>query len=369
MLIRRKAPTVVEQIVSHTKASACEEERVEFLPSGSLLLNLAASQKGKNGGWARGRICNPVGDGSSGKTLLCLEACAQVFYKIEKIESKLWPKVKNLSIVYNNIEGVMDMPLEEMYGDEFVDFVEWIPDGNEERDLPMTCEAFGRDLLGRIDKVQEGDCLIYVLDSIDALDSKAGLDRMEKSIKTGKELDGTYGTEKAKYFSSNFFNNLCSKMAGKDVTIFMISQVRHKIDAVAFGEKYYRTGGKALDFYTHQVPWLAQVQKLTNEYKKEKRVYGVTTKARFKRNKVAKPFREVEFDILFDYGIDDIGTCANFLSMEEIRILSPAKSREDFIEMVEEDALLRQSLFDYVEHKWFEIEENTKVKRKNRWED
>ncbi len=364
-VVRRRVVNQIQQPINVCKKNG----RVEFLPTGCLRLNLAASQKGRNGGWARGRVINIVGDGSSGKTLLALEALAQAHYKIRSIKSEIFPPVEKLHLVYNNIEGVMDMPVEEMYGQQFYDAVEWIPDINTIRKSPMTCEAFGRDLLGRIDNIEKGEALIYVADSIDSMDSEAGTKRMDNSIKTGKELDGSYGTEKAKYFSANFFNNLCSKMAGKDVTVFLISQVRQIIDKKAFGEKYYRTGGKSLDFYTHQVVWLAQIQKLTNEYLKEKRVYGVRVAARFKRNKTAIPFREAEFDILFNYGIDNVMSCANCLSMEELRdICSQSfKSREDFVSIAEENVDVMQSLFRTVEEKWFQIEEKTKVVRRNRW--
>lgn len=76
------------------------KERVEFMNTGSILLNLAASQKARSGGWARGRVVNLIGDGSTGKTLLALEAAAQVHYHIKEIRSKLFPRVGNVEIIY-----------------------------------------------------------------------------------------------------------------------------------------------------------------------------------------------------------------------------------------------------------------------------
>jgi RecA/RadA recombinase len=82
---RRRIAKVVGEVKEGAKRPHAigDVNRVEFINSGSTLLNLAASQKGRDGGWARGRIINIVGDGSTGKSLLALEACAQAFYNIQ----------------------------------------------------------------------------------------------------------------------------------------------------------------------------------------------------------------------------------------------------------------------------------------------
>lgn len=337
--------------------------KVDFFNTGLTTLNLAASQSARRG-WARGRVINLVGDGSSGKTLLTLEAFANAFHQFKKqgeLPSKNFPKVTKLILVFNNIEGVMDFPVEEMYGQDFVDAVEWIQS--------ETCEAFGRDYLRRVKALKSGECLMYAADSLDAMVAQAQLDRIEKSVDKDKEEDSSYGTEKAKYFSGGFFNSMCSYMENKDATIFCISQLRENI-GVKFGEKYKRTGGKALDFYTHQVVWLREVEKLSRIFRTQKRVYGVRVHAKFKRSKVAKPFREAHFCILFDYGADDIGCCVDYLfgpKDKKIEWDGETYNRAELISMIENDKEQYEMLVDAVEKDWHEIEEEIKPKRKERF--
>jgi recombination protein RecA len=353
--------------LENTSVAKKENERIDFLDTGCITLNLAASKKGSRGGWARGRIINLVGDGSSGKTWSVLEALANAFHKFKKtgdLESYVFPKVKKLIMVYNNVEGVMDFDLESVFGGDFVKSIEWISS--------KTCEEFGRDVQRRIDNLKSGECLLYVADSLDSMTSSAQKERTEKSLKLDKDEDAAYGAEKAKYFSGAFFNNLCEKQQGKDATIFMISQVRENINAGMYAEKYKRTGGKALDFYTHQVCWLKTKEKLKKTFRGSERVFGVRTSAVFKRNKCAKPFREAEFNILFDYGMDNIGSMIDYLfgpKGKGIEWEGEKMSREELISLIEGSKKDKEKLISMVEKDWEEIENAVKPNRKSRWDD
>lgn len=342
-----------------------KSKRVCFLNTGCILLNLAASQRGLNGGIPRGRIINFVGDGSSGKTLLALEICASAFYNVKKMKSGIYPPVKKIQIVYNNIEGTMDLPIEQMYGEEFCKNVEWIQ--------TITCEDFGKDYMRRLTNLKPGTFLLYVCDSLDATVPRVALQKTIKSIKTDTEEGETFGVEKAKYFSSKFFDRLCGMMSKKDATLICISQVRERI-GMTFGEKYKRAGGKALDFYTHLVLWLSEIQKLTKTYKGHTRVYGVKIRGKFKRSKVAKPFREADFTILFDYGIDDIGTTVDFVYGQAVKSITWNNGKEDikmskseFIEYLEQKPKAFERLIMMMENLWKRIEDKTSVKRKARF--
>jgi recombination protein RecA len=339
-----------------------DDKRVEFLSSGSTMFNLAASGKGVNGGVARGHIANFIGDGSSGKTLHALEVCAWTFYNIQKITSNIFAPVKKMSIVYNNVEGVMDFPVTQMYGKPFVQGVEWIRTG--------AVEAFGRDYTRRVSALKPGEFLLYVLDSWDALTSEKGIARFEIAAKKDAPEDGSFGTEKAKYGSASFFSNICDISESKDTTLIIISQIREKIDTMTFGDKYYRAGGKALDFYTHQCMWLAEAEKLKRTFRGEERVYGIRSKVRVKRNKVAKPFRDAETIFLFDYGIDNILSMINWYYGPKVDKLTFDGTEFDRAGLVKyiEDNKLEEDFSYMVEQEWQEIENAIKPERKQRFE-
>ena len=349
---RRKASssTAAKKIEKRSKRNTCaldEDERVEFLDSGCSPLNLALSGT-VTGGWARGRIFNIVGDGSSGKTLLALELAAYFYYYIKSRKTTLFPKVKKVRVIYNNVETVMDFPVKKMYKKPFVNGIIWRS--------TKTAEAFGRDVGREIMKMNKGTAVLYIVDSLDALKSSASEKRFKKAIKEDKDEDGAYkGAEKAGYFSQSFFNNICDLMDGKDFSLCIISQVRKAI-GVTFGEKEYRTGGKALDFFTHQVAWIRRVKDLEKTIKGDKRTYGTVGEAKIKRSKVSKPKRVAPFHIIYDRGLDDIRSTADAFFKKKKPSWKIGKKKknfrsiEDFILYIEKNNLeeaFKKQLDDY----------------------
>jgi hypothetical protein len=113
---------------------------------------------------------------------------------------------------------------------------------------------------------------------------------------------------KPKYLSREFFPQLCGSIQDKNILVVIISQVRENIQPFSF-EKYTRSGGKAMDFYAHTVLWLATLKKIN---KKGKPV-GVVIKAKTTKSKTPRPFRECQFSIVFDYGVDNIGSNLDYL--------------------------------------------------------
>jgi len=214
----------------------------------------------------------------------------------------------------------------------------------------------GRDVGREIADNQEGECLLYIIDSLDALTSEGGLKRFEDAAEKDKPEKDSFNTEKPKYLSMSFFNNLCAIMKGKDVTLIIISQVRENI-GIQFGETKKRNGGKAMDFYTHNVVWLAVKEKISQTILGKKITTGVVIKAKVKRSKVTKPYKEEDFIILFDYGPDNIASSLAYLYGPEKKELEWNKkkyAREELIKYIEHNNL-QTELAQKVESLWSKI--------------
>jgi recombination protein RecA len=351
---------------------------IEFISTNCIPIDLALSNKGRRGGFARGRIANIVGDGSTGKTLLALETAAWCFYNIRRVKSRIFGKVRRPVIVYNNVEGVMDFPLESMFGTKFAKSIEWI--------RISKAEALGRDLSRRVKKLDKGDFLLYIVDSWDGVKPEEESERYDKEVKDDKTISDGFGLSKQKY-AHEFFRNLTDDIYGedyvtdydykldqKDVTIFITSQVRHKINATKFEKQTYRIGGKAFDFWTHQVIWLYKAGKLEDRSEGKKSVYGIKVRSVVERNKVTPPWKEARFPIVFNHGIDELGSIVDYLYGPQSKNYSfegiKKARKEDFIKEIianDLDDELKQKLVE----EWNKAEEKSaeKHRRRSKYED
>ncbi len=272
---------------------------LQFVSTGCTLLDCALG-----GGFVLGRIANIVGDKSTAKTALATEALINFMMAYPEGVA-----------AYRDSEAAFDLPYAEAMG---------LPSDKVEFGIPInTVEDFERDFDAFLDKqLKERKPGIYVLDSLDALSDEA---EMEQDI--GK---GTYGQGKAKQ-TSRLFRTLKHKIEQSKVLLVIVSQVRENI-GVSFGEKYRRSGGKALDFYASQIMWLAHIGQLKKTVNKVERPYGIKVKASIKKNKVALPFRTAEFSFIFGYGVEDLKACVDWL--KEVNRLKDANI-EDYKEYIE----------------------------------
>lgn len=330
-----RVPRTVRKSDAGGNYFAAPKTDLRFISTGSTMLDLAMG-----GGWCEGRIGNIIGDKSTGKTLQCIEACANFAMK--------YPKGK---IRYRESESAFDDSYAKALGFpvERIDFGEPL----------RTVEDFFRDTQ-KIVKGAKTDELI-VLDSLDALSDDAEIDR--------EVGEGTYGTAKAKMLSE-MFRRLVADIEAKRVTLLIVSQVRDNIGAFGLQRKWTRSGGKALDFYASQVIVLANTGKLVSTFLGQKRATGLKIKASIDKNKVSLPYREALYQIRFGYGLDDAQSMVDFLNetkrLKMVDILpDEVKGYLNYLLEQPRDVMDREmaALKKAVTEVWYEIESKTLTPR------
>jgi recombination protein RecA len=259
------------------------KSKIEFVSTGCTLLDCALG-----GGFAVSRIANIIGDKSTSKTALATETVINFL--------RQYP---DGAAFYREVEAAFDGEYAKSMGLP-LDKVEF---GDPSKPV-ITVEEFARDLGAFVGKrLATNTPGIYVLDSLDALSDEA---EMERDI--GK---GSYGTQKAAKMSE-LFRTCARKIEQTRVLLLIVSQVRENIN-VAFGEKYRRSGGKALDFFASQFCWLTHMKTLKRTVKKVERAYGILVKAAIKKNKVGPPMRECQLEFHYGFGTEDLLTSLHWL--------------------------------------------------------
>lgn len=286
-MARRKMPDPVpdadpEDDLDVESADYFLDPTVETFGSGSTVLDCALG-----GGWPLNRMFNVVGDKSTGKTLIMIEAASQFLMKFGG----------KARVVYAECEAAFDKAYAAALGMP-LSHVRFITD----EEPIFTVEQLEVSLTN----VMESAALptLYMVDSYDALS-----DDKEASMDPGDHA--TYGTGKAKQGSA-MFRRINQKLSRSNMTFGIVSQVRDNI-GVTFGRQHKRNGGKCLDFYATHVVWLAKMKNLQCTRQKIKRVHGVQIKAKVDKNKIGMPHREAEFPIRFGYGIENVISCVDWL--------------------------------------------------------
>lgn len=300
---------------------------LEFIHSGCRTLDLALG-----GGWVEDRVMNIVGDKSTGKTLLCIEACANFALKHKKGRLR-----------YRESEAAFDQPYAQALGMP-VDRIDF-------GDPLETVEDLFEDLEAVVKGARGPE--LYICDSLDALSDRAEMLR---------DMDqGTYGAEKAKKMSQ-LFRRIIRELERRHVTVMIVSQVRSKI-GISFGRSTTRTGGRALDFYASQVLYLAHIGSVVQTVRGTKRPVAIKVKAKVDKNKVGLPFREAEFKIRFGFGIDDAEACVKWLegvkALKEMTKLPAKDYLDDLADLSYGDYCDELAdLHDVVDKHWYSIEKS-----------
>lgn len=335
-------------------ATAKAQER--FVPTGSTLFNLALTGNAKKG-YSVGRVTNIIGDKSTGKTLLAIEA-ARHFIEIPV-------GVVKPMVTYIETEAAFDEEYAQRLGlnTDRINFLHI-----------RTVEELYTVLEDLCANAKKDEAHFVVLDSFDALSSNAELER--------KITDGSYAMDKQKK-AGELFRKLVQPMEAANISLFLISQVRDNIGAGPYAPKFKRAGGRALDFYATNIVQLAEKGKLKLKSTSD-RPYGIEVLAKITKNKVGNPFRQCEFPILFEYGIDDIFSIIKFLADLNVPVEHRIKKQtggfymmpetteklrlQDAIAYVEENPKIYALLRDQTQDAWDALERANTVVRKNKTE-
>lgn len=270
-----------------------------YLSSGCTLLDLALADR-LPGGFPAGRICQIYGNESTGKSVLVQEAIGSA-------------QRQGGFGSLNDAEGTLDFyRAEYLHGMDVKTKKQWDYPEPPSESIEDLFDNYVPATITKALKVKGPRC--SVVDSLSAICSDAELD--------AKLATPTFGTSRAKQLSLAF-RRCRGDVSAANLAMLFVDQTRHNVGG--YGEAQIASGGEALKFYSSTRLKLSPGEKIENS---SKRVVGVKLKFLVRKNKIAPPFREGIIRILFDYGIDDIGTSLDWLHENDPALLELAEAKE-----------------------------------------
>ena len=350
------------------KKSSGDLRPSRLLSTSSTLLNLLSTRKAC-GGVPKGKYILLAGDSDTGKTVLAMSIL---------VEAANNPNFADYDLIHDNAEDGVPMAslvkaIKSKVGDHYQ------PPRKDKVGVPIhsrTVQDFYDNLKARI---ALGKPFIYLLDSMDGLDDEQEAKKSEKQRRareTGKQAAGDFGASKAKTNSKELRRCVIGLRKTGSILI-IISQLRDNLGFTMGAEKRSRSGGRALKFFARLEVWLNALRQLRKTVRGKQRHVGVLCRAVVKKNHFTGQKGEVEIPIYTDYGVDDLGSCVDFLVDEKewkkkgktkivAKGLNFIGTREALIAHIEAKGL-EDKLRAIVERVWLEILEATKPKRKPRY--
>jgi recombination protein RecA len=343
-----------------------------FLSTGSTMLNLAMTGHIKKG-WPVGRISTMPGQSAAGKTIVVLSTLT---------EACLDEKFDDYLLIYDDVERRCDFNFAKLFKPLIPRLI--TPSGMLYKDIETTDDDTGisdtiQHLRNRMLNLRkEGKKFVYIADSLDSFTTDEELEKeMRRAIASAKsdeaaaKIAGSFNAEKAKILGQ-ILRMINKTVADTDSIFILTQQLRQKMNVMPGQSPFTTSGGEAPYYYSHIRPYLSKVASL----KKNERKVGVTSRVRMDKNSVTGKLRDIEFNIYYDLGIDDIGSMVDFLLKEkhwkpgawiDAPELDLRENGRDKLTKKIEELNLEGRLKRVVQKVWNQIEDSLLLNRKSRY--